>query len=98
VTRLPVSWPDFEKDLEHKLEFKTKSWRNFTKRGAIIGCRKYFLFKQKLVSETSVTNLGEYSAILISRDGYEGDFFILLLVHVCFNSYIDYAICKLNYE
>jgi len=45
-----------------------------------------------------VTNLQEQSAILTSRDGEEGNFFILLPVHVSFDSYIDYAICKLNYE
>lgn len=27
-----------------------------------------------------------------------GDFLRSLLVYVCFNSFIDYAICKLNYE
>jgi len=56
------------------------------------------LFKLKSIPKTRVTNLGEQSAILRPKDGYEGDFFNLLSVHVCFDSIIDYAICKLDYE
>jgi len=40
----------------------------------------------------------EQSAILRPKDGYKGDFFNLFSVHVCFDSTIDYAICKSHYE
>jgi len=69
----------------------------YLKRDTILG-EFMCLFKLRSILKTRVTNLGEQSAILTSRDGYEGDFFILLSVHVCFNSYIDYAICKHDYE
>jgi len=58
----------FLKDLERFKGFKEivarfyLAWRDFS-------LRKYFLFKQKSVPETGVTNLGEQNAILTSRDG-----------------------------
>jgi len=55
------------------------------------GRRKYFLFKLKPVPELRVT-------ILRPEDCWKGDFIILYSVHVCFNYFIDYAICKLDYE
>jgi len=36
VTRFPVSWHDFEKDLEHKLGFKTNPGAIYSNRGAIL--------------------------------------------------------------
>jgi len=56
------------------------------------------LFKLNPVPETKVTIFGETSAILRPEDCRGGDFIISQPVYVCFNSSIDYAICKLNYE
>jgi len=36
VTRFPVSWRDFEKDLEHELGFKTNRGTIYSNRGAIL--------------------------------------------------------------
>jgi len=36
VTRFPVSWRDFEKDLEHDLGFKTNRGAIYSNRGAIL--------------------------------------------------------------
>jgi len=74
VTRFPVSWRDFEKDLEHELGFKTNRDAIYSNRGWDFGFRKYFLFKQKLVSETRVTILESRNAILTPRRLQKGRF------------------------
>jgi len=68
-----------------------EAWRDF-------GCRKYFLFKLKSVPELRVTILEIKSVILRPEECWKGDFIIRYSVHVCFNYFIDYAICKLDYE
>jgi len=54
--------------------------------------------KLKTILKKRVINKEEQSAILRPKDAKEGDFFNLLSVHVCFDSTIGYAICKLDYE
>jgi len=98
VTRFPISWRDFEKDLEHELGFKTNRGVIYSNRGAILASENISYLNKKLVLETGVTIWEEQSAILRPKDGYEGDFFNLLSVPVCFDSTIDYAICKFYYE
>ena len=52
----------------------------------------------KLGLKTRVTNSGEKVRFADLEIEERGDFLQSLPVYVCFNSFIDNVICKLNYE
>jgi len=75
-----------------------KSWRNFILLWRDFRRIQICLFKLKSIPNIRVTILESKSAILRPEDCWKADFIILYSVHVCFNYFIDYAICKLDYE
>jgi len=46
VTRFPVSWRDFEKDLEHELRFKTNRGAIYSNRDAILALENIFFLNR----------------------------------------------------
>jgi len=75
-----------------------QSWRDFILPWRDFRRIQICLFKLKSVPNIGVTILESKSAILKPEDCWKGDFIIIYSVHVCFNYFIDYVICKLDYE
>jgi len=71
-TRFPVSWRDFEKDLEHELRFKTNCGAIYSNRGAILASENISYLNRNWFQKKEDYDFGEQKCDFNTQKTAEG--------------------------